>query len=117
MSATFEWKVISMAAYPQAEGQVDVVFQVNWACIGMQTAGEVTFTANATNVANVTYTAGSPYTPYNQLTQDQVLGWVWASGVDKDATQAALQQQIDAEINPPVIYPPLPWPQPPVPSA
>jgi len=29
---------------------------------------------------------GSPTVPYAQLTQDMVLGWVWANGVDKDAT-------------------------------
>jgi len=57
----------------------------------------------------VTYTAGSPYTPYADLTQDQVLGWIWASGVDKDATEAAVNQQIDNAINPPVVTPPLPW--------
>jgi len=43
------------------------------------------------------------------LTQDQVLGWVWANGVDKTATEAAVQQQIDNQINPPVVSPPLPW--------
>ena len=47
--------------------------------------------------------------PYDQLTQDQVLGWIWAAGVDKDATEAAVQQQINNEINPPVVTPPLPW--------
>jgi len=49
------------------------------------------------------------FTPYADLTQDQVLGWIWANGVDKDATEAAVQQQIDNQINPPVIQPPLPW--------
>ena len=57
----------------------------------------------------VTYTAGTPYTPYNQLTQDQVLQWVWASGVDKDATEAAVQTNLNNLINPPIITPKLPW--------
>jgi hypothetical protein len=52
---------------------------------------------------------GDPFTPYADLTQDQVLGWVWANGVDKDATEAAVAGQIEAQINPPVIQPPLPW--------
>jgi hypothetical protein len=43
------------------------------------------------------------------LTQDQVLGWVWANGVDKDATEAAVEGQIEAQKNPPVVSPPLPW--------
>jgi hypothetical protein len=52
---------------------------------------------------------GTTFTPYADLTQEQVLGWVWDNGVDKDATEAAVQQQIDYQINPPVVTPPLPW--------
>jgi hypothetical protein len=44
-----------------------------------------------------------------QLAQDQVLGWIWANGVDQAVTEAAVQQQIDNQINPPVVTPPLPW--------
>jgi hypothetical protein len=57
----------------------------------------------------VTYAAGATYIPYANLTKEDVLGWIWASGVDKDATEAAVQQQIDTAINPPVITPTLPW--------
>jgi hypothetical protein len=49
------------------------------------------------------------FTPYADLTQDQVLGWVWSSGVNKDATEAAVAGQIENQINPPVIMPELPW--------
>jgi hypothetical protein len=38
-----------------------------------------------------------------------VLGWVWANGVDKDATEAAVEQQIANQKNPPIVSPPLPW--------
>ena len=37
--------------------------------------------------------------PYDQLTQDIVLGWVWES-VDKDATETSLAAQIEALKNP-----------------
>jgi hypothetical protein len=37
------------------------------------------------------------------------LGWIWADGVDKTATEAAVQQQINNQINPPVVTPKLPW--------
>jgi hypothetical protein len=29
--------------------------------------------------------------------------------VDKDATEAAVEQQIQNQINPPIVSPPLPW--------
>lgn len=51
---------------------------------------------------------GSPIVPYDQLTQDTVLGWVWANGVDKDATEAALTAQIEAQKNP-VTATGVPW--------
>jgi hypothetical protein len=49
------------------------------------------------------------FTPYADLTLDQVLGWVWANGVDKAATEAAVEGQIEAQRNPPIVAPPLPW--------
>jgi hypothetical protein len=38
-----------------------------------------------------------------------VLGWVWSSGVNKDATEAAVAGQIENQISPTEIQPPLPW--------
>ena len=105
MTATITWSVTAMDAYPQAEGQTDVVFTVHWTCAGVQD----TYQASVYSTCGVTYSSGTPYTPYAQLTHDQVLGWIWASGVDKAATEAAVQQQIDNQINPPVVTPKLPW--------
>ena len=39
-------------------------------------------------------------TPYSDITEQDVLGWVWANGVDKDATEAALAKTIDAQKTP-----------------
>ena len=60
---------------------------------------------------------GTPTIPYADVTMAEVLEWRGASGLDKDATEAAVPQQIDNAINPPVVTPPLPWasqPTPPV---
>jgi hypothetical protein len=43
------------------------------------------------------------------LTKEQVLDWIWANGVDKEATETAVEQQIENQKNPPVVSPPLPW--------
>ena len=42
---------------------------------------------------------GQPTVPYADLTEQEVLGWVWES-VDKAATEAALTAQIAAQKNP-----------------
>jgi hypothetical protein len=56
-----------------------------------------------------TLSQGSSFTPYDQLTQDQVLGWCYKNGVDKTATEVIVEQQVQDKINPPIITPPLPW--------
>jgi hypothetical protein len=48
------------------------------------------------------------FIPYDELTEDEVLGWVWNDGVDKDATEAALDAQIEALINPTTLTG-VPW--------
>lgn len=106
MTTTINWFVKSMNCYPQEGGNTDVVFTVNWICEGAQ--GE--YWGSAYGATPVPAPEGS-FTPYADLTQEQVLGWVWANGVDKDATEAAVEQQIQNQINPPVVTPPLPWAQ------
>ena len=54
------------------------------------------------------WTEGTPAVPYASLTPEAVLAWVWASGVDKAATEAALAAQINAQKNPTAATG-LPW--------
>ena len=105
MATVFNWKISQLNCYPQADGQTDVVFVVHWTCSGT----DGTYNGSVYSTCSVTYVAGTPYTPYADLTQDIVLGWIWANGVDKAATEAAVQTQIDNQITPPVISPKLPW--------
>jgi hypothetical protein len=102
---TFTWTVSQLDCYPQYDNQTDVVFTVHWQLIGT----DGTHTGSVYSTCGVTYKADTPYTPYDQLTKNQVLGWIWANGVDKNSAEAAVQAQIDNQINPPVISPQLPW--------
>lgn len=104
---TFTWSVTGMQCYPQAEGETDVVFSVGWQCQGVQ--GDFAYAQPGTT--SVTYKAGSPYTLYASLTQEQVLGWVYASGVSQTEIQAQVQTNLDLLANPPVVTLPLPWSQ------
>lgn len=106
MTATFNWSVTGMSCLPQAEGQVDVVVDVTWQCAGQENG----FASSVYGVQKVTYTPESSFTPYADLTQEQVLGWVWAAEPELQATmQKAVQERLDVQINPPVVTPPLPW--------
>lgn len=105
MTATITWTVTQMDCYPQADNETDVVFTVHWTCSGVQDA----YTGSVYATTSVPLTGEGTFTPYSQLTQEQVLGWIWANGVDQATTEAAVQQQIDNQINPPVVTPALPW--------
>lgn len=119
MSATITWVIEWMQCYPQADGHTDVVITAGWRCNGVQTVGTppVDYNGTAYGACSFTLDPSAPFTPYADLTQDQVLGWCWAGGVDKTATEASVQAQIDNQINPPVIQPPLPWAPVPAPAA
>ena len=63
MTATITWSVTAMDAYPQAEGQTDVVFVCHWTCAGVQD----TYNASVYSTCGVTYSSGTPYTPLRSV--------------------------------------------------
>ena len=74
----------------------------HWTCAGVD--GEY----SAAVINTTSWAAGTPTIPYADVTEAEVLDWVWASGVDKDATEAAVAQQIELLKNP-VQTSGLPW--------
>jgi hypothetical protein len=63
----------------------------------------------ASNYATCSWSDGTVNTPYADLTQETVLGWVWES-VDKQATEDALAAQIALQKTP-VTASGTPWSQ------
>ena len=54
------------------------------------------------------FAEATPSIPYADVTEQDVLDWCWAGGVDKDAVEAALAAQIEAQKEP-VTATGLPW--------
>ena len=105
MSATINWVIEWMNCKPTEGSLTDVVVTAGWRCNGVQD----TYTSTVYGSCAFPMPEDGQFTPYADLTQEQVLGWCYANGVDQAATEAAIQQSIDNQINPPVIQPPLPW--------
>ena len=63
---------------------------------------------SASIVNTCSWSDGTPTVPYANLTEATVLGWIWANGVDKDATEASLAAQIELKKNP-VTATGVPW--------
>jgi hypothetical protein len=100
------WEISQLNCKPSEGEYSDVVVTAHWRCTGV----DENYTASVYSTCSFPAPEGD-FTPYEDLTLDQVLGWCWANGVDKDATEAAVQTQIDAQINPPIVSPALPWAQ------
>jgi hypothetical protein len=113
MSITYTWSINQLTAYPTYESQTDVVFKVTWSYRGVDANGVGSTRGGTTEV---TYVAGAPFTPYADLTESQVLGWVQETITPEKQAQmeAEIVGDIDWQIqqansNEPVT-PPLPWP-------
>lgn len=105
MATTITWVIEWMQCLP-VEGQYqDVVVTAGWRCNGVNG----NFTGTVYGSASFPG-PGSPFTPYDQLTEQQVLDWCWADGgVNKAEVEANVNAQIQNQINPPVVQLPLPW--------
>ena len=101
---TINWIIERLLVKPTEGSLTDVVITADWRCNGSQESfsgtcyGSTSFAPPSEN-----------FTPYDQLTEQQVLDWCFSNGVDKTAIEANVTLQIENQINPPIIAPPLPW--------
>ncbi len=102
---TFNWVVTALNCLPNAPEGQDYVINVHYTCNGT----DGTYNASVYSTCSLPVVQGTSFIPYQDLTLETVLGWIWANGVDKASAEAAVQSNIDNQINPPVITPPLPW--------
>ena len=101
---TLSWIIERLLVKPTEGTHTDVVITADWRCNGTQDQ----YSGTCYGSASFAPPSGS-FTPYPDLTQEQVLGWCFANGVDQTAIEANVTQQINDQINPPIIAPPLPW--------
>jgi len=98
------WIIERLLVKPTEGSLTDVVITADWRCNGSQDSYTGTCYGSCSFAPP---TEG--FTPYNDLTEQQVLDWCYANGVDKAAIEANVTQQINDQINPPVVVLPLPW--------
>ena len=101
---TILWLIERLLVKPTEGPNTDVVITADWRCNGSQES----FSGTCYGSCSFAAPTGS-FTPYPDLTQDQVLSWCFANGVDQAAIEANVTLQIENQINPPVVSLPLPW--------
>lgn len=96
---TITWKINNLERQT-SDGLVTVV---HWGA----TAVDGDFSASIVNTQALE--RGDSFVNYDTLTEQTVLGWLWGK-VDKEAVEAALEAQIEAQ-KAPVVASGLPWNQ------
>ena len=107
MPITNTWSVVQMDAYPELDGETDVVFTVHWTLNGT----DGTYNGSVYGSAGLTLDPEATYVPYTDLTEAQVIGWVKDALGEESVTgyEANVAQQIADQQDPPVVTPQLPW--------
>lgn len=101
------WSVDFLKCLPQVGSIKNYVVECGWRC----TVTQDEHSTGAYGVCSfaVPDAPDGTFTPYDKLTEAQVLGWVWSGGVDKAEVEANVARQLDALINPAQVIPALPW--------
>ena len=90
MATTYTW-AIPTTDYLVSDGFITTA---HWTC----TAVDGDYTASAYSTCS--FALATPSIPYDSVTEQEVLDWCWANGVDKQATEDALAAQIELKKNP-----------------
>lgn len=101
---TISWIIERLLVKPTEGALTDVVITADWRCNGSQDSYSGTCYGSCSFAPPT-----DAFTPYDQLTEQQVLDWCFANGVNKSAIEANVAAQIQNQINPPVVSLPLPW--------
>jgi len=97
MANTYNWTINALdAKISNEDGNENVVYTVHWGLIATDESGE--HSASSIGTHGVEYDADN-FTPYADLTEEQVIGWLEA-GLDVEAMKAGLDSQIEKLITP-----------------
>jgi len=108
MANTYTWSIDSVSVYPSYNGQTNVVANVTYRCNGTDGSGHF---GNFIGTQTLTYANGAPFTPFANLTQEQVLGFVQTAmgSASVSAVEAQIDAQITAKTAPTPVYIAVPW--------
>jgi hypothetical protein len=109
---TYTWSINQVECYPEAGGDNQVICIAHWTLDGT----DGTYSGSVYGAVGIPLDPKAPFTPYADLTEDQIIGWVkqqLAAGKQgKEAIpglETAVAYQISQQISPDTVAPPLPW--------
>jgi hypothetical protein len=121
MAISFKWSVSNLRVIPQQGDKSNVVSVVEWLVQGTDDVNLIT--ASASGIRS--FVLGDTFTPFDQLTENQVLDWcfepetiTWIDRDDveqsvtkhlKEEGEAQVTGQIERQLAKKVLEPALPW--------
>lgn len=113
MAITYTWKIVALdCSTPDADNDCDIIKTAHWTLSG--TDGTYTGSAYGTAPLNIvleTVQGQTEYTNFNNLTEEEIITAVQtALGAEQVASlESSIASQIQMQIAPTTISPPLPW--------
>jgi len=101
---TFKWVVSQLDTAPSEDTLTDVVKTVHY----RYQAEDGQYSAEVYGTMACATPSETDFTAYADLTYEQVCEWLEA-GLDVQALETNLEEQIEYQKNPPIVNLPLPW--------
>lgn len=101
------WNIEQIEVCPEKDGKQNIVAYVFWKL----TAEDGQFTSSHYGSSFVPFDKDGEFTDYNNLTKDEIVGWVKEAIGDDEISnlKKMLSESIDSLKNPPTVILPLPW--------
>lgn len=106
-----QWYINAMDCKPQDGDLTDFVVVVHWTRNAKETINDIEYFASVYGTQSFSAEDVTDFIPYDQLTYEIVCGWLDGS-MDVAALDLNLDQQIENQVNPPIVTPPLPFTNP-----
>lgn len=106
-----QWYINAMDCKPQDGDLTDFVVVVHWTRNAKETINDKEYFASVYGTQSFSAADVTDFIPYEQLTYEIVCGWLDDS-MNVAALDLNLDQQIENQVNPPIVTPPLPFTNP-----
>lgn len=104
---TYSWDITALNSYPEYMGEQDVVFTI----FATYSGTDGTYSSEVKVIQSLILDNDTVFTPYADLTEQQVLGWLLTALTPQqiEQMQSKISAQIIADYQPPFVQLPLPW--------
>jgi len=98
MANIYTWKINQLDAKIQENGLNNVIYIIHWSYVAIDDSDK-SISASSIGTLSVEYNEGNPFIPYEDLTKNDVVGWL-EEGCNVEEMKNNLDNQIELIKNP-----------------